>query len=517
MHKFNKSFRNLNKGFNTEQCRWNIKLSNCSEKLIFNSPATIEFWFKPNYDHKGVDWTLRTASYILSFNDGNVFANGETFFIMYGRITSGLIDERISVGVGNHGQWTIDAVVDHTGNFANQWHHYAVSCTGSDWIIYIDGIKANSVHDPYHTNPSQIGKYGELIMPKIFAQMGISPNLGSGGRLNGSIDEFRIWDTVRTDTEIANNFNYEVRENTTHLVLYLKFDNLEDLSIGNSGINDVRDFSSNACHGDLIGGGYLTSDAPLIEPILDLDQDGYSIQEGDCDDQDPTVFPGNEEICDGKDNDCDGIIDTDMDADGIVDCIDNCPTTFNPLQKDSDCDGVGDVCDVCPGGDDKVDNNHDGLPDCKFPPAYNEIVNEWKCGNKKVYVCHNDHNYHTICIGYNALDTHLAHGDFLGRCDIDLCNTGNLSNWDQRTTSVRPDNWVSVYPNPTTGNLNIKLDKPYEEVNMTIYNGFGQVVLQNLYIHSNYLTVETHLNSGVYFIQLRTAEHQTIQKLMVTH
>ncbi len=109
-------------------------------------------------------------------------------------------------------------------------------------------------------------------------------------------------------------------------------------------------------------------------PVLidDLDQDGFSVDDGDCDDDDPAVYPGAPETCDGKDNDCDLEIDEDgetvfyADADmdgwgdpddsvttceapeGFVavagDCDDLDPTVYDGAAeqcdgKDNDCDG----------------------------------------------------------------------------------------------------------------------------------------------------------------------------------
>jgi len=55
------------------------------------------------------------------------------------------------------------------------------------------------------------------------------------------------------------------------------------------------------------GGG-----ADGVDPsTLDEDGDGVTVGDGDCDDGDPAVYPGATDLCDGRDQDCDGQTDED--------------------------------------------------------------------------------------------------------------------------------------------------------------------------------------------------------------
>ena len=111
---------------------------------------------------------------------------------------------------------------------------------------------------------------------------------------------------------------------------------------------------------------------------LDGDTDGVRACSGDCDDANPAVHPGAPELCDGLDDDCDGSVpadERDVDADGVRACAGDCDDADPEVRpgasercdgRDQDCDGA--IDEDAAGEDTDGDGVHDLCDNCPLEP-----------------------------------------------------------------------------------------------------------------------------------------------------
>ena len=106
-----------------------------------------------------------------------------------------------------------------------------------------------------------------------------------------------------------------------------------------------------ACSDDFQGSGNdpAGNNDDLVPVAVDADGDGYTSDQGDCNDADASVNPEAEETpYDGLDNDCDSATrDDDLDKDGYgiaTDCDDD-NRTIHPGEDETPYNGVNDDCD----------------------------------------------------------------------------------------------------------------------------------------------------------------------------
>lgn len=161
--------------------------------------------------------------------------NGST--VLLSLTTSNKLEFYIRSGASSHKTFESNTELQN-----GKWYHIAVVADrDGDAVFYINGVKDTEVLDI-----SSIGN----ISTNNYAEIGKSNNIetySSHKAFKGDMDEYRIWNSALTETEIRNNMNKPLTGNEAGLVAYYQMNEGADGTC--SGGKDVCDKSGNGNHG----------------------------------------------------------------------------------------------------------------------------------------------------------------------------------------------------------------------------------------------------------------------------
>lgn len=174
---------------------------------------TIEFWVK----------TTQTPASGTQWYNGSLIIDGEVSGVT-NDFGIGLNGTKLAFGIGNPDYSIISNAVINDGT----WKHVAVTRTKSSGVI---SIYINGVFDISGTSTN----VNSLTAPTTL-RMGGPQNIGV--YFNGTLDDIRIWNYVRTAQQISGSMNTEMLGSETGLVAYYNF-NQGKPNVSNTGVTTL--------------------------------------------------------------------------------------------------------------------------------------------------------------------------------------------------------------------------------------------------------------------------------------
>jgi len=113
--------------------------------------------------------------------------------------------------------WTVNnnsgnALTSMTALTPNKWHHVTTTFDGTNRKIYIDGVLDKTDSPGYSS------------IDDTTAKLEIGSYYNGSSNMKGMIDEVRVWNVAKTETEIVHNMGIQLDANETGLQSYYNFD-----------------------------------------------------------------------------------------------------------------------------------------------------------------------------------------------------------------------------------------------------------------------------------------------------
>lgn len=137
-------------------------------------------------------------------------------------------------------------------------------------------------------------------------------------------------------------------------------------------------------------------------------------------------------------------------------------------------------------------------------------VKNVNCGNGKIYMCHiagNSGHINTICIGNNAVASHLGHG-----CSLGQCVAGRPT---QTITVIEAQKFsFQILPNPGKNFIMIIKSSDNSPISIKVMDIHGRAIEQRTNVKSGDLILANGYSAGVYIAEIIQGSNRKIMKFI---
>ena len=400
---------------------------------VSNNSFSIEFWGKRNSN------------------------TGQDYFVGQG---TGTTDGGLHIGFRPTNEFTFafwfnDLNTPPVTDF--DWHHWAMTydATTNERIIYQDGIVVAS-----DVATADYNGTGDLYL-------GDTP--WGGSNIGGNLDEFRIWNGVRTENQSNNNMTACLEGNESNLIAYYKFDEL-------AGTSTVTDITSNGYDGTLASFdvntawqagattcGCTAEMTNIVTITVNASNTGTDVQTA-CDSY--TWIDGNTYSADNSS--AQFTLTNTAGCDSVVTL--NLTITSSPIAA--------------------ATNNGDGTLSATGTGTYQWI----DCGTNTAVSGANSATFvPTVNGNYAVVVTS-------GACDdTSACVAYNSVGLNENSTAT-----LTVYPNPTNGFITVNFGQELSDAYVVVTNVLGEQVYAENVSGSSKHELSLDQSTGIYFVNVYT-------------